>query len=143
MSKKFKSGIIIFIIVLALALLITGASIFSNKKSSSQNSTNGNPNGTSLHQNKSAMDSLAKENKKSYIAALYIEGTIEEANTTYNQKWLMSKIDELKYDSNNVGIALYINSPGGGVYQSDEVYYALLDYKSSGKKVYAYIIKAE
>ena len=73
-----------------------------------------------------------------YIATISIEGTIEEENQTYNQKWLLSTIDELKWDSNNVGIMLKINSPGGAVYEADEVYLALLDYKTFNKPVFAY-----
>ena len=34
-------------------------------------------------------------NKKDYIAAVYIEGIIEEKNNYYNQKWLLSVIDNL------------------------------------------------
>lgn len=73
-----------------------------------------------------------------FVATISIEGTIEEENQTYDQQWLLSTIDELKYDSNNVGIMLKINSPGGAVYESDEAYLALLDYKTSGKPIFAY-----
>ena len=76
--------------------------------------------------------------KGKFIATISIEGTIEEKNQTYDQLWLLSTIEELKYDSNNVGIMLKINSPGGAVYESDEVYLALLDYKTSGKPIFAY-----
>ncbi len=71
------------------------------------------------------------------IAVLYIEGVIEEANKTYNQQWLMDTISQLKYDSRNKGILLYIDSPGGAVYQADELYLALVDYGNSGKPVFA------
>ena len=75
--------------------------------------------------------------KGKFIATISIEGTIEEKNQTYDQLWLLSTIEELKYNSNNVGIMLKINSPGGAVYESDEVYLALLDYKTSGKPIFA------
>lgn len=64
-----------------------------------------------------------------YIAAVYIEGVIQDANESYNQEWLLDTISELTEDRKNRGIFLYINSPGGGVYQSDEIYLALEDYK--------------
>lgn len=73
-----------------------------------------------------------------YVAKLYITGTISESNESYNQKWIMETIADLKANEKNKGIILYINSPGGGVYQSDDVYLALMDYKTTGKPVYAY-----
>ena len=42
-------------------------------------------------------------------------------------------------DPNNVAIAMYVNSPGGAVYQADEVYFALKDYKNAGKLFYFYM----
>ncbi len=74
----------------------------------------------------------------SYIAELYIEGTIQTENEQYNQQWLLDTIEELKNDSNNVGTILFINSPGGTVYESDEVYLALMDYKIE-KPLWAYL----
>lgn len=76
--------------------------------------------------------------KKPYIGALYIEGTIEQSNNTYNQSFILNTIEELKNDDNNKALAIYINSPGGAVYQADAVYFALQDYKTTGKKIYVY-----
>lgn len=75
---------------------------------------------------------------KGYIAKLVIKGTIQEANNSYNQAWLLKTITSLKNDPNNKGIILFINSPGGTVYEADEAYLALLDYKKTGKPIYAY-----
>jgi len=75
-----------------------------------------------------------------YIAVLHVEGVIEDSGETYNQNWILDTIDELGRDRKNSGILLYIDSPGGGVYQSDEVYLALEDYKhSTGNRVWAYM----
>lgn len=80
------------------------------------------------------------KNNTEYVAVVHVEGTIQEANETYNQEWLMSTIEDLTHDDKNLGILLYIDSPGGGVYESDEVYLELLDYKeASGKPVWAYL----
>ncbi len=73
------------------------------------------------------------------IAQICIEGVIEKENEKYNQKWLLETISKLKDDKNTTGIILYINSPGGSVYESDEVYNAVKKYKEeTGKPVYAY-----
>lgn len=144
MGKKTKSGlwvlIVIIVMVISLVVLYLATSKNSDKSFEISNySNNGNPNGISTHYDKSLTANFAKNNKKLYIAALYIEGTIENSNNTYNQKWILQTIDSLKYDNNNVAIAIYINTPGGGVYQADEVYLALKNYKSTGKKIYVYM----
>ncbi|MGI5174536.1 signal peptide peptidase SppA [Treponema sp. OMZ 840] len=75
-----------------------------------------------------------------YIAVVYIEGVIQDRNESYNQEWLLDTIDELIRDAKNRGILLYIDSPGGGVYQSDEVYIALQNYKNiTENPVWAYM----
>ena len=137
MKKETTSGIIVFILIVLLA----GGLIWYTKfhKSSittpqfSASNPTANPNGYSSE----IADYVASGNE--YIAALYVEGTIEDANSTYNQKWLLTTINNLKKDSNNVAIAMYVNSPGGGVYQADEVYFALKSYKATGKKLYVYM----
>lgn len=73
-----------------------------------------------------------------YIAALYIKGVIEEANALYNQEWLLDTINDLKNDDDNKGIAIFMDSPGGGVYESDETYLALQDYRTTGRPIFVY-----
>ena len=73
-----------------------------------------------------------------YVARLYIQGVIQEANEKYNQEWLLATIEGLKDDPYNLGILLVVDSPGGTVYESDEAYLALREYKKSGKPVWAY-----
>lgn len=75
--------------------------------------------------------------KPEYIAILQIEGVIEEANATYNQDWLLQKIESLKNDKKNIAMMIVIDSPGGSVYQSDEAYLALKSYANE-KPLYAY-----
>ena len=73
------------------------------------------------------------------IARIKIEGVIEKEGETYNQKWLLETIEKLKKTKQNVGIILYIESPGGSVYESDEAFLALKKYKEETKRpVYAY-----
>ena len=137
MKKETKSGIAVFIIILILAGGCLWLSKYQKKKNSefkfSESNPTGNPSGYST-------DNIDTKNSgNEYIAALYVEGTIEDANSTYNQAWLLGTINRLRNDSNNVAIAMYVNSPGGAVYQADEVYFALKDYKDTGKKLYVYM----
>lgn len=117
-KKKSKNkGLLVFIIIIVLVLAF---GIFKD-----------------FFAENSSLNPIAK-NGKNYIAELYIEGTIQEENESYNQAWLLETIDTLKNDVSNVGIMLFINSPGGAVYESDQVYLALLDY-SQNKPVWAYL----
>ena len=76
---------------------------------------------------------------KKYVAKIVIEGTIEKENKTYEQKWLLNTIEKIKGKKNTIGIMLYINSPGGGAYESQEAYDAIMEYKKkTGHHVYAY-----
>lgn len=90
-----------------------------------------------LGNNKNDADSKIKSN--SYISAIYITGVISAENKTYNQKWLLKQIKKSQKDSRNSGILLVIDSPGGTVYEADETYLALEEYKNAtNRPVYAY-----
>ncbi len=69
------------------------------------------------------------------IAQIEIEGVIENKNETYNQKWLLETIDDLKDDKKIAAVVLKINSPGGGVYQSAEVFDAVMRLREKSKKI--------
>ena len=79
-----------------------------------------------------------------YIGVLYAEGTIQSSESassqdTYQHNWLMARVDDMMNDSDNEGIMLYVNSPGGSVYQSDEFYLKLKEYKeTTGRPFYVY-----
>lgn len=74
------------------------------------------------------------------VAVVSVVGTIEESGDTYNQQWFLNTIDDLMADPSNQGILLYIDSPGGTVYESDEAYLKLMDYKIyTGRPIYAAI----
>ncbi len=123
-NKKQKVGLIVFILIIAFAVICGILKFFAQNNNSEQ---------TSEHQT-----FVFGKPAKNYVAALYIEGVIQEENQTYNQKWLLETIKDLKADKKNMGIAVFIDSPGGTVYEADETYLALQDYKTSGKPVYVY-----
>lgn len=76
-----------------------------------------------------------------YIAVLDIAGTISENDGyTYDQQYLLNSIEKITSDSHNQGLILHIDSPGGAVYQIDELYLKLMNYKEkTGRPVYAAI----
>jgi hypothetical protein len=86
-TNKKKTGIIVFSIILILALGIVALYFF---------------------QGRTKKDPSAKFSSSEFIAAIYVEGVIENRNATYNQEWLLTTIDNLKNNSKNVGIALFM-----------------------------------
>ena len=140
MKKSTKSGLIVLILLL---LVIAGYVVYSivdmNKKDSTGSVSSPSSGSYRVAEDSDSYDSnAAKAYKRDFIAALYIEGTIAEANQSYNQKWLMNTIQSLKNNERNAALAVFINSPGGAVYQADEVYIALTDYRTTGRPVYVY-----
>ena len=135
-NKKKGGGLLFLIIVIVIVVLaavfgvLKGVGVIKGAPSASRGN---NPINLNLGNFK-----LGKFGGSKYIARLYITGVIQEANETYNQKWLLDTVESLEADANNAGILLVIDSPGGTVYEADELYLALRKYKNSGKEVWAY-----
>ncbi|MCI9078345.1 MAG: signal peptide peptidase SppA [Lachnospiraceae bacterium] len=81
-----------------------------------------------------------------FIGVINIEGTIGASSagswassSIYNHDLYMDYISQMETASNNKGILLYVDSPGGAVYESDEIYLKLMEYKEiTGRPVWAY-----
>ena len=84
-----------------------------------------------------------------YIAVVKVEGTIQQQTEAaslfaitegYQHTTTMEYIDRLMEDSNNKGILLYVDSPGGTVYESEELYLKLMEYKeTTGRPIWDYM----
>ena len=80
-----------------------------------------------------------------YIATVYVQGSIVSDQTDgfglpvgYQHNWTLDKLDELIHDADNRGMILFVDSPGGGVYESDELYLKIREYQeATGRPVYA------
>lgn len=81
-----------------------------------------------------------------YVATLYVEGAISSSNYDYfgspfgyQHEWTLDQIEEMKNDKNNRGLIIFVDSPGGGVYESDELYLKIKEYQEeTSRPVYAY-----
>ena len=79
-----------------------------------------------------------------YIARLDITGTIQPSGAVYADGYYdhdlyMELIDALIDDPDNKAILLYVDSPGGTVYESDELYLKLMEYREkTSRPIYAY-----
>ncbi|MBR3183360.1 MAG: signal peptide peptidase SppA [Firmicutes bacterium] len=85
-------------------------------------------------------DVTTADAKGDYIGILHVEGTISEGSTAvgYNHNYNLNSISDMAKDDRNKGIILYLNTPGGSVYASDELYFAIKDYQEKTKRpVYA------
>jgi len=118
-TKKSKKGMFIFIGIMAVCIVL--AIVVNVFKSP---------------------DSLSSFTKKAFsdnnIAVLRVVGTIsQQPNSGYNQQYFLNSIDKITKDKKNRGILLYIDSPGGAVYESDELYLKLMKYKQdTGRPIY-------
>lgn len=140
MKKSFKSGLVVFIIITAACLAMVIWGLTSRVKTSIRikDAIFSSNSGIEIIDS-SKNDSKKISKGKDYIAKVSLIGTIEEANATYNQQWLLKTINTLAEDEHNKAILLFINSPGGSVYYCDEIYFALQNYKAEGKKIYVYM----
>ena len=138
MKRAVKSGLIVLILLIIGIAAYTVFTILNMDNGESVNLTSSSGSYRVAEDSDNYDASAAKGYRRNFIAALYIEGTITEANQNYNQKWLINTINSLKKNEKNSALAVFINSPGGAVYQADEVYLALQDYKTTGRPVYIY-----
>ena len=84
--------------------------------------------------------------EEDFIGVIDVVGTIAASTedifsytTGYNHDLYMDFVDEMMYAENNKGILIYVDSPGGTVYESDELYLKLMEYKEvTGRPVWAY-----
>lgn len=84
-----------------------------------------------------------------FVAVLPIEGTIQASSDSsgigtaqmgYNHDLLMKYVDKLIENKKNTGIILRLNTPGGTVYEADELYLKLMEYKEkTNRPIWAYM----
>ncbi|MDD7459192.1 MAG: signal peptide peptidase SppA [Spirochaetales bacterium] len=145
--RKENKGSVVFGVIIALAVFCGISSIIKTAKPASKADAKPKAEFKSTEKKQNTLikalsgnkNGRSKTPKGEYIARIEIKGVITEAGDTYSQKWIEDTLKELKEDKNNKGIILTINSPGGGIYEADETYLAILDYKKETKRpVYAY-----
>ena len=81
------------------------------------------------------------------FAVISVVGTIQNTSgdelglnqPSYHHNATLNYVENLQYDRSNKGIFLYFDTGGGGVYESDELYRALMEYKeATGRPIYAF-----
>ena len=93
-----------------------------------------------------AMQNQVTLPQEEFIGVLNIVGEIGVnsssvwgSSNTYNHQLYMNCVDEMERSDHNRGVLLSVVSPGGGVYESDELYLKLMEYKEvTNRPVWAY-----
>ena len=91
-------------------------------------------------------DSNIELPNKDFVGVINIEGEIGASSSnsltsdsTYNHDFYLKYIEKMEQSDKNKGILLYVDSPGGAVYESDEMYLKLMEYKEKTKRpIWAY-----
>jgi protease IV len=139
MSKRITASIIAAsILIIALAFQLVG---FFMNNDEAKSETMG------LFANSNQLEEKVVEqgsgNKR--IVELSLEGTIIDNPGTnpnpfggggYQHDRFLKKLETIKEDASIKGVHLFVNSPGGGVYESAEIHDKLLEVKEAGKKIY-------
>lgn len=128
MSKK--SWIITIVAVIILALGAVG-----NQLTSQTDVNNILAEGSNAFSNSQNIIEAGDTNRQ--VAVLEVDGTIMDnaGSGSFSEgmdyQGILDSIEEIKENEDVQGLLLTVNSPGGGVYESTELYNALLDLKES------------
>jgi protease-4 len=84
---------------------------------------------------------------KDFVARVSVVGEISgvsdeytSSDDAYHHDWTVKTIDGLIENKRNKGLLLYVDSPGGTVYESDELYLKIMEYKEKSERpVYVYM----
>ena len=129
-----KKKLLIALVVAVAVFIVTGiASVLTNTMSEKLM-------GDTMGNIFSSVEEEASAPSEDYIAIVEVVGTIQEetedllySSGSYLHTTTMDYIDELMEDKYNKGILLYVDSPGGTVYESEEMYLKLKEYKEVTK----------
>ena len=145
MKGKQLAGIIAACLILAVTGMIgIGAAVYKNKMVEKSGKKTEEVLDGFLGRSRKDIKLPAEE----YIGQIDVVGTIQKEDQSidgissgeeYRHGFYLDYIDSMIGSEQNKGIFLYVDSPGGTVYESDELYLKLMEYKEkTGRPVYAY-----
>ena len=137
-----KTKQLIAFVVAAVVFVVTGVTSVAINTWSSKTTTSTNAILEALMSGEKVETPL-----QDYIAVVEVEGEIYSEPSTaiwgepagYNHPATIKYIEQLIKDDYNKGILLYMDTPGGEVTASDDMYLKLMEYKElTGRKVYCF-----
>lgn len=121
-------------VLVALLMLLAGAMV-----AAAESETGGEP-GSWLKNALGERESGSTRREKRYVAMLTIDGELSAYDAYYDHAGTLDAIDALIDDQENAGLILLLNTPGGGLYEADELLHELKTYKElTGRPVAAYM----
>lgn len=150
MSKKQTQGLIIAAIIFVVTgILSVITNTVSDVLSAKSEETGISSFMAGFNENTNNLALTDMPTTKDFIAVVPVEGTIQASPDTtgfsgtsegYNHDLLMEYVDKLIENTSNKGIVLRMNTPGGTVYEADELYLKLKEYKEkTGRPIWAYM----
>ncbi len=149
MSKKQTTGLIVAAVIFVVVGII---SVITNALSSKMTESSESMDMDSVMESfyGTSYQALAQmPTTEDFVAVVPIEGTIQASTeesslygttATYNHDMLMEYVNLLIENDCNKGIVLRLNTPGGTVYEADELYMKLMEYKEkTGRPIWAYM----
>lgn len=146
MKKKQMLGIVVAGIVF-IAVCVTGvlSNVLTSKLLDTKNTSASSMWGSLMSGIEESSIDIPEED---FIGVIDVVGTIQASSSSsslyssdgqYDHDLYMQYIEKMEEADNNKGILLYVDSPGGTVYESDELYLRLMEYKEvTGRPIYAY-----
>jgi protease-4 len=148
MKKKQWIGIVIAGIVF-IVVCLTGivSNVIQNKLISSQEDNKSTTD--LLNTMMGTGDSDITLPTEDFVGVINVVGTIQASSDSsswtssgddeYDHDLYMDYVDALEDADNNKALLLYVDSPGGAVYESDQLYLKIMEYKEKTQRpVYAY-----
>ncbi|ARI77165.1 signal peptide peptidase SppA [Halobacillus mangrovi] len=138
MNKRITASIIAgTLLIIAIVFQSVNFFISDNFSESSQSMFSGNQ--------QLSEKVIENGNSSNRIVRVNIEGTIMNtpgsnsnpfSGSGYQHEHVMKQMDKIIEDPSIKGVLLYVNSPGGGVYESAEIHDKLMKIKDAGKPIY-------
>jgi len=125
----------------ALAIFVVLLVVWTSNSTKAKPDDATGPNLMSYFNDKPLLTQLYRDGNGETLALVNLEGIIVDSpanssylSTTYNHKLLLKQLESAFSREDIKGIILQINSPGGGVYESDEIYNRISELKAQYKK---------
>ncbi|MGI8316266.1 signal peptide peptidase SppA [Halobacillus mangrovi] len=138
MNKRITASIIAgTILIIAIVFQSVNFFLSDNFSESSQSMFSGNQQlSEKVIENGTASNRIVRVNIEGTIVNTPGSNSNPFSGSGYQHEHVMKQLDKIIEDSSIKGVLLYVNSPGGGVYESAEIHDKLMEIKDAGKPIY-------